>query len=120
VTPGTTYYYRVCAIDNATNMSSGVATSGTAGQPAVRIERTPSVPYTAIQTAYSAAQEADLIQLRETGFLEQLIFNRSIAVTLQGAYDPTYSSVLPGAYSDIYGSLTLSDGTVTIGNVIVW
>jgi hypothetical protein len=120
VTPGTTYYYRVCAIDNVTNTSSGVTTSGTAGQPAVRIERTPAVPYTAIQTAYNSAQAADLIQLRETGFLEQLVFNRGIAVTLQGAYNPTYSSVLSDAYSDIYGSLTVSDGTVTIGAVIVW
>ena len=118
---GTTNSYRLCATDNAGNASTGATASGTpSDSSAVRLASAPSTPYMSIQTAYANAANPDVIQLRETGFREFLDFNLPIIVTLQGAYDPAFTAVQPDAASDVYGSLTISAGTVTIGEVFIF
>ena len=114
------YFYRVCAIDNTNNTSLGAFNQGMPGGPPVRIAREPEFPYMSVRDAYDAALGDDLIQLRETGFFEALVFDRDVAVTVAGAYDPDFSDVLPDSYSDLYGSLTVINGAVTIREIIIW
>lgn len=117
--PGTPYYYRVCASDNAGNISSGATAEGVPGtEPAVRIEGN-GTDFMSIQSVYDdpQLQNGDLIQARATYFLETLIFDRDLVMVFEGGYDPDYSDRNSTTY--INGSLTISAGTVTIDRLVL-
>lgn len=114
--PGTTYYYRVCAADNAGNLSSGTTADGVPGLEAVRIPGNVSV-FMSIQDVYDMLQNGDMIQARATDFLETLIFDRPLEVVFEGGYDPTYSTRTSMTY--VSGSLTISAGTVTLDRLVL-
>ena len=82
----------------------------------IRIAGTPPVYYPALQSAYAAAIEGDTIETRIVVLSDDLNANRNIAVTLQGGYNCNYFSVT--ANTVFNGTMTISDGVVTIGDYI--
>jgi uncharacterized repeat protein (TIGR01451 family) len=119
LTSGIAQYYRICALDNAGNTSSGATAQGMPGGAAVRIKGPPEVPYGSIQSAYDNAQpNGDTIQARATTFMESVTFNRDINVSLEGGYDHGYGS--RSSLTLIRGSLTIGLGVVTVDRLAVW
>ena len=118
LTPGTTYYYRVCAFDYADNLSSGATADGIPGLSAVRILRI-GEEYMTIWGAYHSQQlqQDDVIQTRATDLLESPDFDLSFRVVLEGGYNPTYSARTSMTY--VFGTLTISAGTVTIDQIVL-
>ena len=70
----------------------------------------------ALQSAYDAAADGDIIQTRSIIFSDNLNADRNIAVTIEGGYDCSYSAITGS--SAFNGIMTVSDGTVTIGDYI--
>jgi len=80
--------------------------------------------YSHIQTAYNNCSNGDVIVMQatvfaETAFAESPDFNSplNIAVGFQGGYDPSFGSQT--GFSTIHGTLTISNGTVTVSNLIL-
>jgi hypothetical protein len=89
---------------------------GACNNPAVKIGGTPRY-YSAIQTAYNSGLVGQSIQLQALGFVENLILANPAAVSVLGGYACDYSTST--GFTTITGLLTISGGTVTIGNVII-
>jgi hypothetical protein len=70
-----------------------------------------------IQDAYYNAFDGDTIESMALHFPEDLNFFNNISVTLKGGYNSTFTEN-PSA-TTIDGSLIISDGTVTVENVII-
>jgi hypothetical protein len=90
----------------------------TAANYPVRIARATPVYYYAVQDAYNAAVDGDVIQV-EAGFLSgNITINRNISVTLDGGYAMNFSTKT-GA-TNISGSLTTmtGSGTVTVKDFV--
>lgn len=70
--------------------------------------------------AYAAAAEGSQIRISAAGtYLEgDLDFNQDIAIFLRGGWDDGYNGN-SGSSSTINGSLTISDGTVTIEGIVI-
>jgi hypothetical protein len=77
-----------------------------------------TVYYPTLQSAYDAAINGDTIQTQSVAFSDNLNANRNIAVTLQGGYNCNYSAVTGNTVFN--GTMTISDGVVTIGDYIFW
>ena len=71
--------------------------------------------FSSLQDAYNAAVDGDRIMTHALDFSEDLSLDRNISVSLEGGYDCGYTTSYPSTV--ISGSLTISDGTVTIENV---
>jgi len=117
-----TYYYLLCVVDASGN-SAATLYDVVPGPPAVRIvhEGAPAeVTYMSIQAAYDASQlqDGDVIQVRWVDFVEDLQFDRPVVVAVEGGYD---DESLPTPYTTyLYGSLTISGGTVTVQGLEIW
>ena len=96
-------------------MPSYITVSACANQP-VRIAGATPVYYTAVQTAYNAAAQDDVIEAHALDFTESLNLAHNVQVTLKGGYGCDYA--LNPAQTTVQG-LTVSDGTVTVENIIV-
>ena len=75
------------------------------------------VDYSSIQGAYDLALDTEVIESHGVDFIENLILNRNVSVTLAGGNNCDYTNSTMG--STITGSLTISDGTVTVENIII-
>ncbi|ABQ27182.1 S8 family serine peptidase [Geotalea uraniireducens] len=73
--------------------------------------------YPTIQSAYDAAAQVDAIQILAQTFTENIFLNRPVSVILTGGYDSTYTS--PQGLTTINGTMTISDGTVTVANLVI-
>lgn len=73
--------------------------------------------YDTVGTGYNSAASGNALQIRSTELTEQVTLNRNIIVTLQGGYDCGYTTN-PG-YSIINGSVTITNGTVTVEKLII-
>jgi hypothetical protein len=82
----------------------------------VRIAGTTPVYYPTLQSVYDAAIEGATIQTRTAVFTGDLNANRNITVTFEGGYDCSYSVVTGNTIFN--GTMTISDGTVIIGDYI--
>ena len=89
---------------------------GACHNPAVRIGGT-TLYYSAIQTAYNAATAGQSVLLQALDFVEDLNMANPVPVAVRGGYVCDYSTN-PG-FTTILGTLTISGGTVDIGNVII-
>jgi len=67
---------------------------------------------------YAVATGAQVLQIRSQTFTGPFNFNRTVAVTLEGGYDSTYSATRSG-YTELTGSVTISSGQVTMDRVVV-
>lgn len=73
---------------------------------------------TSIQTVYdNNAIEADIINVQAVDFIENLTFGRPIQITLAGGYNCPYTA--NPSDTAIHGSLTITDGTVTVANILI-
>jgi hypothetical protein len=69
------------------------------------------------QTLQSALDNAtDTVMALATTYHEELVFNRpGLSLQLVGGYDPEY--IAASGWTTVQGSLTISDGTLTVANV---
>ncbi|MFZ0929600.1 MAG: hypothetical protein WAN11_13430 [Syntrophobacteraceae bacterium] len=84
----------------------------------VKIVRT-NLCYQHLQDAYNAAQNLDAILIQNIDLTESFTANSnsSISVTIEGGYTADFSSN-PGT-TTITGEVTISSGTVTMGNCVI-
>jgi hypothetical protein len=73
--------------------------------------------YTTIQDAYDASVDADTIQVQTMDLTESLIFGSDISILFRGGYNPAFA--VNSGMTKLNGSLTISDGTIVIENLII-
>ncbi|MGD0280779.1 MAG: 6-bladed beta-propeller [Dissulfurispiraceae bacterium] len=106
------------------SVSSGSATnenfSGTliscTNSPAMLARSTP-LYYSSLQAAFNEAASGDTIMSEGLTFTENPTFSQNIPVILQGGYDCNYSG--SSSYSTVSGSLTITNGKLTVSNFII-
>jgi hypothetical protein len=77
-----------------------------------------STCYSAIDDAYKVSSSFREILIRAGFYLEDLTFDKSIAVILSGGWDDDYGSNTAGQ-SVIGGSLTISAGTLIVEKIVI-
>jgi len=117
-------HYRICAIDNAGNVSGGhllsVSHTSPAGNPPAQYSDhsatfTSSAP---IQEAYDSQNAAGkTIRTVACRYGGTLLFDSNIAIGLEGGYNDQFSA--SSGITVLSGSLTISGGTVTISNIAI-
>lgn len=83
----------------------------------VRVTGAATDYYYSIQEAYNNAGDTDLIHYQDTALTEDLVFDRSIRVTIEGGYNCDYTSVT--GITRIERDMTIVEGEVTIQHVEV-
>jgi hypothetical protein len=73
--------------------------------------------YTAIQTAYDAA-DGQTVQIESIEFTEDLALNSGKTVKLQGGYYGCGFSASSG-YTTVHGTVTIGSGTVTVDKILI-
>jgi hypothetical protein len=73
--------------------------------------------YSTIQSAYNAARDEDTIEVQAGTYVENDNLNGSVSVTVIGGYDSSFAT--NSSYSVINGTLIISNGTVTVENIII-
>jgi hypothetical protein len=98
-------------------VTSDHAISATFGSyPVKKTPGSSSSYYFTIQSAYDASSGDDLIQALAGDFMEDLLFELDIAVTIEGGYESGF--VTEDGFTTIK-SLTISNGSVTIENLVI-
>jgi hypothetical protein len=82
----------------------------------VRISQPYEVFFATIQAAYNNATSGDVDSMA-LHFTEDLNFNSDKSVILKGGYNSTFGD--NPSYTTLNGSLTISNGTVTVENLII-
>jgi hypothetical protein len=83
----------------------------------VRIEGS-SAPYSLVGGAYAGLpDEGGTIQARVHEFSEELNLNRSLPVVFRGGYDTSYSG--NNGVTTVKGSMTLTNGSLTVENLVI-
>lgn len=123
-TSGTSYDLEAVAYDSANAAFAAVGGYGTIlldGDTIptlpVRIPEGSPLYYSSLQSAYDDALDGETIQSQAWHFQENLTFDRNISVTMEGGYDPFYTNNPQG--STINGSVTITDGTVTLEKIVI-
>ncbi len=112
-----TYSFTVQVTDANGNTAS-MSLSIEVIDPLVKIPGAAQPYYSLIQDAYNnSAADGDEIQCRASTFAENLNFDRNITITLKGGYDSGFMSNLSS--TTINGSLTISNGTITVENIVI-
>jgi hypothetical protein len=76
--------------------------------------------YSLIRTAYDNCSSGDIVgMLATTIYYESPNFNSpsNISIGLQGGYDPSFG--LQSGFTTLQGALTIRNGAVTVGNLIL-
>jgi hypothetical protein len=68
--------------------------------------------HSTLQSAYDLAATGDVIYGTIFTLSDDLLFNRNIAATLSGGYDPTFTS--QSGVTSMLGNVIISDGTLTV------
>lgn len=76
----------------------------------------PPVYYSYIQDAYDASI-GNIIEVGATDFVEDLFFDINVSIMLKGGFNSDYTD--NPSYSIVNGSVTISDGTVEVENLII-
>jgi len=71
--------------------------------------------YATIQDAYSAAVADAVLKVRNQTFSENLVFNGA-NVTFDGGYDALWAV---GGFTTIHGDVTITNGGITVSNMII-
>ena len=72
--------------------------------------------YEKIQDAYNVANDLANLEVRDLEFIENLLFNRAIAVTFDGGKDTGWNAA---NFTTVNGSVTISAGTVTVKGLAI-
>ncbi|MDA8105399.1 MAG: M4 family metallopeptidase [Nitrospiraceae bacterium] len=85
------------------------------------IVRIGSTPYVSMQAAFDAPpQPNDIVKVAATTLYEPLLnYHGGVLITLSGGYDCGGSTNSASAYSALIGSLTITNGTITVENLII-
>lgn len=78
----------------------------------------PAAPITSLQNAYNQANNGEVIRVHTATFAEELILNRSVAVTIDGGYTDSRYTVKLGV-TTLLGTLTIADGTLTASDLAI-
>jgi hypothetical protein len=78
-----------------------------------------TTPYDSIWNAYAAASSGNTIKLIAYSRAETIDFSRSKNVTLRGGYDCDFASVMPGSATIIVGTITISNGRITVDKITI-
>lgn len=70
-----------------------------------------------LQAAFDAAQTGEKLQARTGTFIENLLLNRPISITISGGYDSSYGSAT--GFSTIQGNVVLANGSLTADGMIL-
>jgi alpha-tubulin suppressor-like RCC1 family protein len=97
--------FALSSVTAAMALSQGVM-SASSPDPAVAAIGETGYPF--LGYAYASAEQGDVISLLETVFLEDLVIDRGIDITLKGGYG--------SGFSDRTGQASVLDGTLTIAN----
>jgi hypothetical protein len=73
--------------------------------------------YSTIQSGYNAAVTGNTIEVQAGTYTANDIFNSNVSVSLIGGYNSGFTT--SSSYSTINGTLTISNGTVTVGNILI-
>ena len=73
--------------------------------------------YSILQDAYALAENGDIIQSRDSVFVEDPIFNKPVIATLEGGYNCDYSTVT--GVTTVQGSITINNGEVIINKYAI-
>jgi len=86
-------------------------------QSPVRIEGSPPAYYSTLQSAYNAAVDGDIIKSQDIVYTEDLFININKSIAMDGGYDCGYTRAT--GKTIINGTMTISDGTLTIENFVL-
>jgi len=86
-----------------------------AGQP-VNIEST-YLYYPTIQAGYNAAAKHQSVLMQAADFTEELALTNTSDIKLEGGYSCDFST--NAGFTTVHGTITISGGAVTIGNLII-
>lgn len=75
------------------------------------------IPYDTLTSACDAAREGDVIKARTTGFVEELLVHKGVAITLQGGYAGDYARRTGQTTLD--GTLTIAEGALEIDGLVL-
>jgi len=95
---------------------TGTASAACTNSP-VSLAGAAPVYFTSIQSAYYGASNSNIIETEAGNFTEILNFDQNVAINLLGGYDCNYLN--SSSFSTINGSLTISNGTVKVSNLII-
>jgi hypothetical protein len=73
--------------------------------------------YDTVQAAYNSAASGNTVQIQEKTFIENVLLNRNITTILEGGYNCQYDTNT--GYSTVNGSVTISNGTITVNKLII-
>jgi hypothetical protein len=73
--------------------------------------------YPTIRDAYNNCADGDTMQLHAVDFNEEPVLSHPVTVNLQGGFGCDYSS--SSGFSSITGTMTISDGTITLDRIIL-
>ncbi len=73
--------------------------------------------FSTLQSAYNNAIDGDTIQTHAVKFTENILLDRDIVITLAGGFNCEYSRSVPA--TELIGSLTINNGTVTVDRLII-
>jgi hypothetical protein len=82
-----------------------------------RLEGTPPVPYSSLQTAFDHAGPDGTVSAWGVAFREDLTTGDSHHVTIRGGYNGSYTAVT--GTTTLKGKLTVSHGSLTVGNMTI-
>ena len=82
-----------------------------------RVVGAPPIGSMTIQASYDICPTGGIVQIQALDFIENLKCDHPVSVKLEGGYDPDFTN--NSSYTVINGSMTVSDGTVTVENLIV-
>ena len=76
-----------------------------------------STEYNTIQSAYDASATGDSLLAQKQTYYENLVFNQPVDIALKGGLNSSY---LPAVgYTVIEGSLTISNGKVSVDTIVI-
>ncbi|TNF52348.1 M6 family metalloprotease domain-containing protein, partial [bacterium] len=87
------------------------------GGPPSRITGVTPAYYGSIQAAYDAAGGGNIIQGKDRVLIGDVTMNLNKVVTLEGGYNCSYSAV--SGVTTIQGDMTISNGTIVIGDFVI-
>jgi uncharacterized repeat protein (TIGR02543 family) len=70
-----------------------------------------------IESAFANVMEGGVVQLKAADLAGNFDFDRTVAFTLKGGYDDTYST--SSGFTNIHGSITISAGLVTLDGITI-
>jgi len=100
---------------NMTIFSASVYSLSYVGQSGQCADRSPC--FSSIQDAVDSAQVATIIDLIQQTYYENPLLDNPNVIFIRGGWDPAFTT--NESYSAINGSLTITDGTLIVENIIL-